>query len=182
MTSNLGAAFLNEAETAGPIPAETREFVMGSIRSHFPPEFLNRIDDIIIFRTLSQENMAAIVDIRLKEVSQRLAARKIKLELDADAKHYLASIGYSPIYGARPLNRAIQHELLNPLSLYLLEERIRDGETCHVSFDGPHNRLKLHANHRQKLAPVEQMDLDDTEVDDEWIASTEGVRREGERM
>ncbi|KAG9043375.1 hypothetical protein FS837_009683 [Tulasnella sp. UAMH 9824] len=178
MTSNLGASYLNDAaehNPGGAIPEETRELVMNSIRRHFVPEFINRIDDIIIFRTLSPDNVTSIVDIRLKEIAQRLAPRKITLDLDKDAKHYLASVGYSPVYGARPLNRAIQHELLNPLSLYLLEERIRDGETCRVTFDGPHNRLRLHPNHRAKAVKTEEMDLDDDD-EDEWEMG------EGERM
>ncbi|KIO24919.1 hypothetical protein M407DRAFT_8663 [Tulasnella calospora MUT 4182] len=179
MTSNLGASYLNDAAEKNPggaIPEETRELVMNSIRRHFVPEFINRIDDIIIFRTLSQDNVTSIVDIRLKEIAQRLAARKITLDLDKDAKHYLASVGYSSVYGARPLNRAIQHELLNPLSLYLLEERIRDGETCRVTFDGPHNRLRLHPNHRAKAFKTEAMDLDDDDDEEEW------EMQEGERM
>jgi len=135
----------------------------------------------VIFRTLSVDNIASIVDIRLREVEQRLAPKKIKPELDKDAKHYLASIGYSPTYGARPLNRAIQQELLNPLSLLLLEERAREGETCRVTFDGPHNRLVLHPNHKGKRhVSTDKMDLDDADLDDEWVSS--GGRREGERM
>jgi len=182
MTSNLGAAYLNElGDTSGAVPATTRELVMGAIRGHFPPEFINRIDDIVIFRTLSIDNVASIVDIRLREVQQRLSTKKITLHLDKEAKQYLASIGYSPIYGARPLNRAIQHELLNPLSMLLLEERIRDGEKCLVTFDGPHNRLVIHPNHKARKV-VDAMDVDDEMVDaadDEWIAS--GGKWEGER-
>ncbi|KAG8883215.1 hypothetical protein FRB98_003218 [Tulasnella sp. 332] len=176
MTSNLGAAYLNEAgDQQGAVPEATRELVMGSIRGHFPPEFINRIDDIVIFRTLSLDSVASIVDIRLREVQARLSDKKITLHLDKDAKQYLASIGYSPIYGARPLNRAIQHDLLNPLSLLLLEERIRDGEKCRVTFDGPHNRLFIHPNHKAKaVAKPEDMDLDEEDLDvadDEWINS-----------
>ncbi|KAG8993211.1 hypothetical protein FRB90_000743 [Tulasnella sp. 427] len=179
MTSNLGASYLNDAaehNPGGAIPEETRELVMNAIRRHFVPEFINRIDDIIIFRTLSQDNVTSIVDIRLKEIAQRLAPRKITLDLNKDAKHYLASVGYSPVYGARPLSRAIQHELLNPLSMYLLEERIRDGEKCRVTFDGPHNRLKLHPNHRPKAVKAEAMELDDDDEEDDWEMG------EGERM
>ncbi|CDO71582.1 hypothetical protein BN946_scf184911.g52 [Trametes cinnabarina] len=159
MTSNLGAAFLNDMGE-GPVKPETRELVMGAIRGHFPPEFINRIDEIVIFRTLSRANVLKIVDIRLKEVQERLADRKMKLELDDAAKQYLMSIGYSPVYGARPLNRAIQQELLNPLSVMILSERIRDGETVRVTFDGPHNRLQIIPNHE---GTGETMDIDDDE-------------------
>ncbi|KAH9898381.1 P-loop containing nucleoside triphosphate hydrolase protein [Cubamyces lactineus] len=162
MTSNLGAAFLNDMGE-GPVKPQTRELVMGAIRNHFPPEFINRIDEIVIFRTLSRANVLKIVDIRLKEVQERLTDRKMKLELDDAAKNYLMSIGYSPVYGARPLNRAIQQELLNPLSVMILSERIRDGETVRVTFDGPHNRLQIIPNHE---GTGETMDVDDYDDDD----------------
>lgn len=86
------------------------------------------------------------------------------LELDDAAKNYLMSIGYSPAYGARPLNRAIQQELLNPLSVMILSERVRDGETVRVHFDGPHNRLQIIPNHE---GTGESMDVDYDVVDDD---------------
>lgn len=86
------------------------------------------------------------------------------LELDDAAKDYLMSIGYSPAYGARPLNRAIQQELLNPLSVMILSERVRDGETVRVHFDGPHNRLHIIPNHE---GTGESMDVDYDVVDDD---------------
>jgi ATP-dependent Clp protease ATP-binding subunit ClpB len=100
-----------------------------------------------------------IVDVRLKEVQERLAQRKMTLDIDDAAKSYLGSVGYSPNYGARPLNRAIQSELLNPLSVLILEDRIRDGETVKVGFDGPHNRLVIVPNH-DATPGVESMDVD----------------------
>ena len=114
-------------------------------------------------RTLSRQNVLKIVDIRLKEVQDRLADRKMTLQLDDAAKNYLMSIGYSPAYGARPLNRAIQQELLNPLSVMILSERIRDGETVKVQFDGPHNRLFIVPNHE---GTGEEMDVDYADEDD----------------
>lgn len=98
------------------------------------------------------------MDLRLNELQERLADRKIKLVLDDEAKQYLVSIGYSTTYGARPLNRAIQSELLNPLSVLILSDRIRDGETVEVRFDGEHNRLAIVPNH-------EGTDLDGMDVD-----------------
>ncbi|KAH9944367.1 P-loop containing nucleoside triphosphate hydrolase protein [Epithele typhae] len=156
MTSNLGAVFLNEMGS-GPVKTSTRELVMGAIRNHFPPEFINRVDEIVIYRTLSRQNVLKIVDVRLKEVQERLADRKIRLELDEAAKNYLMSVGYTPAYGARPLNRAIQQELLNPLSVMILSERVRDGEVVRVHFDGPHNRLQILPNHE---GTGESMDVD----------------------
>jgi ATP-dependent Clp protease ATP-binding subunit ClpA len=163
MTSNLGAAYLNELGD-GRVSQETRQFVMNSIQEHFPPEFINRIDEIIIFRSLSMNHILKIVDIRLKEVQERLADRKISLDVDTSAKHHLVSIGYSPTYGARPLNRAIQSELLNPLSVMLLSDRVRDGETVKVRFDGPRNKLVVVPNHEGQ-GEVDGMDVDWNEDD-----------------
>ncbi|KAJ8457229.1 hypothetical protein ONZ45_g18393 [Pleurotus djamor] len=164
MTSNLGAAYLNDMGE-GPVRPETRSLVMGSIQGHFPPEFVNRIDEIIIFRTLSQRNVLKIVDIRLKEVEARLADRKIVLDIDDEAKNFLSSAGYSPVYGARPLNRAIQSELLNPLSVMILSEQIRDGEVVRIRFDGPRNHLYIIPNHEANDAQAQGMDVDDYDDD-----------------
>ncbi|KXN90030.1 hypothetical protein AN958_05035 [Leucoagaricus sp. SymC.cos] len=166
MTSNLGAAYLNDLEEGASIKPETRALVMGAIQAHFPPEFINRIDDIIIFRSLSRKDMLRIVDIRLKEVEDRLADRKIKLDLDSESKGYLMSVGYSPAYGARPLNRAILSELLNPLSVMILSGRVRENEVVHVQFDGPHNKLRIVPNHDAEAMNDLGMDVDGDDVDD----------------
>lgn len=108
--------------------------------------------------------MLKIVDIRLKEVQERLADRKITLDLDAEAKEYLMSKGYSTNYGARPLNRTIQSELLNPLSIMLLSERVRDGEMVRVRFDGPHNRLRIIPNHEGNDMGEMDIDADDDDI------------------
>lgn len=112
--------------------------------------------------------MLKIVDIRLKEVQGRLADRKVRLELDDAAKNHLMSMGYSPTYGARPLNRAIQQELLNPLSIMILSERICDGEVVKVQFDGPHNRLYILPNHEGtgEAMDVDYMDDDDIDIEE----------------
>lgn len=110
-----------------------------------------------------------IVDLRLKEVQDRLLDRKITLQMDDEAKNYLAARGYSPAYGARPLNRAIQTELLNPLSVMLLSDRLRDGEVVRVGFDGPRNRLHIFANHEgSELDGIggDGMDVDYDDEDD----------------
>ncbi|KAG1749992.1 P-loop containing nucleoside triphosphate hydrolase protein [Suillus paluster] len=168
MTSNLGAAYLNDVGQ-GAVTPQTRQLVMGAIVGHFPPEFINRIDEIIIFRVLSRSNMLKIVDLRLKEVQDRLVERKMVLDIDGESKQYLVSIGYSTTYGARPLNRAIQSELLNPLSVMLLSDRIRDGETVKIRFDGPRNKLLVVPNHEGK-ADVDGMDEhwedDDIEIEE----------------
>jgi ATP-dependent Clp protease ATP-binding subunit ClpA len=108
--------------------------------------------------------MLKIVDIRLKEIEDRLADRKIKLDLDDESKNYLLAVGYSTAYGARPLNRAIQSELLNPLSVMILSGRVQDNETVRVQFDGPHNKLLIIPNH-EPVVQDEGMDVDD-DMDD----------------
>ncbi|KAJ6509528.1 P-loop containing nucleoside triphosphate hydrolase protein [Mycena vitilis] len=164
MTSNLGAAFLNDMGE-GPVDAQTKGLVTGAIQAHFPPEFINRVDSVVIFRTLSRKDVLKIVDIRLKEVEERLADRKITLDVDTDAKTYLVSMGWSPQYGARPLNRAIQTELLNPLSMMLLSDRVREGEVVQVHFDGPKNRLIIVPNHEGVDAMDVDMEYDDDDIE-----------------
>ncbi|KAF8560352.1 hypothetical protein OG21DRAFT_1473797 [Imleria badia] len=167
MTSNLGAAFLGDM-AEGPISEHTRQLIMGAIQMHFPPEFVNRIDEIVIYRMLSRNNILKIVDLRLKEVQDRLADRHIVLDVDAESKQYLVSIGYSPTYGARPLNRAIQSEVLNPLSILLLSDSVRDGETARVRFDGPRNKLVVIPNHDASVGMegVELNGPDDIEIEE----------------
>lgn len=167
MTSNLGAAYLNDLEEGASVKAETRTLVMGAIQTHFPPEFINRIDDVIIFRPLSRKDVLKIVDIRLKEVEDRLVDRKITLDLDIESKGYLVSVGYSPAYGARPLNRAILSELLNPLSVMILSGRVRDNEVVKVHFDGSHNKLHIIPNHEASTTDDLGMDVDNDLSDDE---------------
>lgn len=105
------------------------------------------------------------MDIRLKEVQDRLTERKMTLQIDEDAKNFLCASGYSPTYGARPLNRAIQSDLLNPLSVMILSDRVRDGEPVRVTFDGPHNRLAIIPNHEGTAMDVD-MDSDyDDDID-----------------
>jgi ATP-dependent Clp protease ATP-binding subunit ClpA len=110
-------------------------------------------------RALSRNDMLKIVELRLKEVQDRIAERKMDLDIDDESKRYLVSVGYSTAYGARPLNRAIQSELLNPLSMMLLSDRIRDGETIKIRFDGPRNKLVIVPNHEGN-ADAYGMDVD----------------------
>ena len=107
--------------------------VMAAVRGHFRPEFLNRVDEIILFHRLRREDMGAIVDIQFKRLAKLLEDRKITLELDAKARHWLADKGYDPAYGARPLKRAIQKSVQDPLAQMLLAGEIRDGETVKIS-------------------------------------------------
>jgi ATP-dependent Clp protease ATP-binding subunit ClpB len=135
MTSNAGAQFLAEQEEGADVE-DVREQVMGEVRSRFRPEFLNRIDEIILFRRLTRANMGAIVDIQLKHLQKLLADRNMSVKLDQRAMIELAKRGYDPVYGARPLKRVIQRELQDPLARAILEGRVKDGEAITVTFDG----------------------------------------------
>ncbi|MBL8558629.1 MAG: ATP-dependent chaperone ClpB [Hyphomonadaceae bacterium] len=135
MTSNSGAQFLAEQAEGGDIE-DVRDLVMGEIRARFRPEFLNRIDEIILFRRLQKAQMGQIVSIQLKRLEKLLADRDITLYLDERARTRLAQLGYDPAYGARPLKRTIQREIQDPLARLILEGRVHDGETVRVSHDG----------------------------------------------
>ncbi|MGI8853295.1 MAG: ATP-dependent chaperone ClpB [Methyloceanibacter sp.] len=132
MTSNLGSEYLvnqKEGEDSDAVRAE----VMEVVRSHFRPEFLNRVDEIILFHRLKREHMGKIVDIQMERLAKLLADRKITLKLDDKAKDWLGEKGYDPAYGARPLKRAIQKYVQDPLAEMILEGKISDGETVKVS-------------------------------------------------
>jgi ATP-dependent Clp protease ATP-binding subunit ClpB len=135
MTSNSGAQFLAEQEEGADVE-DVRDAVMSEVRSRFRPEFLNRIDEIILFRRLSRVNMGSIVDIQLKRLEKLLADRHMTLSLDQRAHVELGKRGYDPIYGARPLKRVIQREIQDPLARAILEGRLHDGEAIAVTFDG----------------------------------------------
>jgi ATP-dependent Clp protease ATP-binding subunit ClpB len=132
MTSNLGADVLSN-QPVGQDSAAVRGEVMEAVRGHFRPEFINRIDEILLFHRLSRDHMATIVDIQLERLREVLADRKIVLEVDASGTEWLGDKGFDPVYGARPLKRVIQQELQNPLATQLLAGEIADGDTIHVS-------------------------------------------------
>ncbi|UWR11066.1 ATP-dependent chaperone ClpB [Sulfitobacter mediterraneus] len=132
LTSNLGAQALSQLPDGGDM-AQAKRDVMDAVRAHFRPEFLNRLDETIIFDRLARDDMTGIVDIQLARLLKRLAGRKIALELDAGAKTWLADEGYDPVFGARPLKRVIQRALQDPLAEMLLAGDVRDGDTITVS-------------------------------------------------
>jgi ATP-dependent Clp protease ATP-binding subunit ClpB len=138
MTSNIGSQFIMEDLPKG----ERDRRVTEALRAHFRPEFLNRIDEIIIFDRLDDRQITKIVDFQLKRLLQRLGDRKISLELSEDAKRFLVKEGYDPAYGARPLRRVIQREILDPLSLEILDGKFHEGDRIsvhatdgHLTFD-----------------------------------------------
>jgi ATP-dependent Clp protease ATP-binding subunit ClpA len=145
-----------------------REKVNGAISAVFPPEFINRIDDIILYRSLSRSDISRIVTVRLAEVQKRLDAngKKIQLDVDQAACDWLAAAGYSPSYGARPMARLIQTEILNPMSKLLLQGRVRDGEQARVTADLRKNRLVVLPNHEQDVTmPGDSDDDEDDGMD-----------------
>ncbi len=128
MTSNIGSQFITEEESS---EGRTR-LVMDALRAHFRPEFLNRVDEIIIFDRLTEDDLKKIVEIQLGRLTKRLEQQKITLQLTDAAKAFIAREGYDPVYGARPLKRAIQNDILNPLSMDILEGKFHEGEAIKV--------------------------------------------------
>ena len=142
MTSNLGSAAIT-----GISPAqhdEARLKVMDALRANFRPEFLNRIDEVIVFTALSRDQIGEIVEIQLETIAKRLASRRISLILTPAARDWLATRGYDPVYGARPLKRLIQKEVLDPLAMRLLNGQLHEDEV--VTVDAIDGTLTFNAN------------------------------------
>jgi ATP-dependent Clp protease ATP-binding subunit ClpB len=141
MTSNLGAEYLSRPNAPdGKIDATTREMVMGALRNWFLPEFLNRISSTVIFNRLTKREIRSIVDVRVKEIQTRLSnnGRNVRIEMSEEVRDYLGAAGYSPAYGARPLARLIEKEVLNRLAVLILRGAIKDGEVARVELDDGH--------------------------------------------
>ncbi len=155
MTSNIGSHRILEyrGKLGGAEEALMRATVMEELRAHFRPEFLNRVDETIVFHALSEEQLMEIVDIQLERVRARLAERRITLVLDAAAKRHLVKAGYDPAYGARPLKRTIQKELETPLGRKILAGDVKEGSTVHVGFNDITGELTFSSEARQP-APV----------------------------
>ncbi|SLM41402.1 heat shock protein hsp98 hsp104 [Lasallia pustulata] len=170
MTSNLGAEYLARQNAPdGRIDPTTKELVMTALRNYFLPEFLNRISSIVIFNRLTRKEIRRIVDVRLDEIQKRLAQndRKVTIYCDNEVKDYLGSAGYSPAYGARPLARLIEKEVLNRLAVLILRGSIRDGEVARVVLqDG---RITVLGNHEDS----ELEDDDDMEDDEDAVLELE---------
>lgn len=143
LTSNFGAQALIDP-VAGQDMAVVRPQVMAAVEAHFRPEFLNRLDEMVLFERLSRDHMDAIVDLQLAVLSERLEARKITLDLDPAARMWLADKGYDPVYGARPLKRIIQKHLQDPLAQLLLGDSLRDGESISVTALEPGLKVGSH--------------------------------------
>ncbi|MCJ1437469.1 Heat shock protein hsp98 [Xylographa pallens] len=162
MTSNLGAEYLARQNAPdGKIDPTTKELVMNALRGYFLPEFLNRISSIVIFNRLSRREIRRIVDVRLEEIQRRLASndRKVTIYCTDEVKDYLGSAGYSPAYGARPLARLIEKEVLNRLAVLILRGGVRDGEVARVVIED--GRITVLSNHVEDSEDEDMMDEDD---------------------
>jgi ATP-dependent Clp protease ATP-binding subunit ClpB len=153
MTSNIGASYLQAEGVSSPEAfAEATEHVLEAMRQHFRPEFLNRVDDIIVFSPLGEEQLTRIIELRLDDLRQLLADRKITIELTPAAKELLFLEGYDRAYGARPLKRAIQRLVQDPLALKILEGEVLHGDHVVVDADVPHRQMVFTVNERTPAA------------------------------
>jgi ATP-dependent Clp protease ATP-binding subunit ClpB len=143
MTSNIGSPIIQEFYTGKGLDAkdhaEMERLVRSELKAHFRPEFLNRVDDIIIFHSLDEDQLSRIVDIQLDRLNKRLAQQRLTLEVDKSAKKLLAREGFDPQFGARPLKRAIQDQLLNPLATKVLVGDFKPGD--HIKVTAPDGEL-----------------------------------------
>jgi ATP-dependent Clp protease ATP-binding subunit ClpA len=171
MTSNLGAEYLSRPNAPdGKIDPTTKEMVMGSLRNYFLPEFLNRINSIVIFNRLTKKEIRKIVDVRMSEIQKRLEnnGRNVKIDMTDEVRDYLGSAGYSPAYGARPLARLIEREVLNRLAVLILRGQVKDGETARVILEDGH--IQVIPNHTDTDEDSEMYDDDSdalAELDDQ---------------
>ncbi|KAI8660590.1 Heat shock protein hsp98 [Fusarium keratoplasticum] len=170
MTSNLGAEYLvRPGVKEGRVDSGTREMVMNALRNYFLPEFLNRINSVVIFNRLTRREIRKIVDIRLGEIQKRLEdnGRKVTIDVSHEAKDYLGKSGYSPAYGARPLSRLIEKEVLNKLAILILRNNIRDGEYARVELiDG---KIVVLSNHEDSELGEDEEMMDEEDAVDEML-------------
>jgi ATP-dependent Clp protease ATP-binding subunit ClpB len=137
MTSNIGSLYLLDGVTdSGEIREDARDRVMGELRSHFRPEFLNRVDEIVLFKPLTLQEIEHIVDLQIADVRARLADRRLDLRLSDAARELIAREGYDPVYGARPLRRFIQREVETRVGRALLSGEIGEGDSITVNAEG----------------------------------------------
>jgi len=147
MTSNIGSQRILQYKGSfvGEVYERMKAAVLEEMRHHFRPEFLNRVDEIIVFHALSEEHLKKIVDIQLSRLQQRLEDRRIRLELSERARQHLVQVGYDPSYGARPLKRTIQKEIETVLGRLLLQGKVHDGQTVYVDYNADKGELSFTA-------------------------------------
>ena len=143
MTSNVGSRYLQDRVLDDEIPESARESVMADLRDHFRPEFLNRIDDVVLFKPLSLEEITSIVDLLLVRLNQRLAERKVTIVFTTAARKWVGEKGYDPTYGARPLKRFLQNQVETQLARALIAGEIEDGSQITFSVKDDQLFIKL---------------------------------------
>jgi len=176
MTSNLGAEYLARPNAPdGRIDPTTREMVMGALRNYFLPEFLNRISSVVIFNRLTKREIRKIVDVRVTEIQKRLHAngRNVRIEMTDEVRDYLGSAGYSPAYGARPLARLIEKEVLNRMAVLILRGAIRDGETARIILENGH--IQVLPNHGDSDGSEDSDMLDEDDAVEELAEDDAGM-------
>jgi ATP-dependent Clp protease ATP-binding subunit ClpB len=152
MTSNIGSQYILETGVTGNWD-EVEQVVRRQLSSHFRPEFLNRVDDIVVFHPLGQAELRKIVDLQLHRVEKLAAEAGVVLEVTDEARDFLAREGYDPVYGARPLKRAIQRQIQDPLALHMLEEEVAEGSIARVDVGGGGEGLTIHTIPGRESAP-----------------------------
>jgi ATP-dependent Clp protease ATP-binding subunit ClpC len=158
LTSNIGSEFMNRLQKIGFVSGgeesrfeDVKAKINDALRNHFRPEFLNRLDEIIIFNPLSESVIREIVDIQIRIVQDRLMAKGIKLDVTDEALSYLAKEGYSREYGARPLKRMIQSKILNPVAEFIIARRVENGSTITFDIKNGEPNLELKKPARSKV-------------------------------
>ena len=146
MTSNLGSQLIMKMTDENATRSEVKERIEEILHAQFKPEFLNRIDETIIFGSLSKENMLDIVDIQLEKLKNRLKDRDIFLHIRQSAKQFIVELGYTPIYGARPLKRAIQRAIEDPLAMQILDGTFTDND--HILVEAEGGQMKFTKQHK----------------------------------
>jgi ATP-dependent Clp protease ATP-binding subunit ClpB len=150
MTSNIGSDWLLEGITAeGQIEPKVRDQVMGELRAHLRPEFLNRVDDIVLLKPLTLSEIERVVDQLIEDVARRLRAQRIELEITKAAREHIARAGFDPVYGARPLRRFIQHEVESRIGRALLRGEAVEGSTCIVDVAGDELDVRIETSRRE---------------------------------
>jgi ATP-dependent Clp protease ATP-binding subunit ClpB len=153
MTSNIGSQYILEAGVTENWE-EVEQVVRRQLSTHFRPEFLNRVDDIVVFRPLGQVELRKIVDLQLRRVEKLASDAGLVLEVTGAARDFLAREGFDPVYGARPLKRAIQRQIQDPLALHLLEEEVSEGSVVRVDVSASGDELEVHGVPGERPEPV----------------------------
>ncbi|SDL76203.1 ATP-dependent Clp protease ATP-binding subunit [Microbacterium azadirachtae] len=165
LTSNIGSPILIDPTLS---PDEKREAVMALVRQAFKPEFINRLDDIVMFQALTEDDLAQIVELTIDQLQRRLADRRLTLAVTPDARAWLAERGYDPVFGARPLRRLIQNEVQNRLASALLSGRVHDGDVVRVDVAADGSSLVLTSD-GPVVAPTPEADADDDTIEAELL-------------